>query len=69
MYNFLTVLNQDVAYELPRSVAPAVLLHGEIGAIALLLSRGRDAVGPEVAVPDGGRGGAGEQRVSEEVLP
>ncbi len=51
MYNFLTVLNQDVAYELPRGVAPAVLLHGVIGAIALLLGRGRK-VEPHVRSDD-----------------
>jgi hypothetical protein len=54
MYNFLTVLNQDVAYELPRGIFPAVFLHGVIGAVGLLLGRGPRAVGPEVRVADGG---------------
>ena len=67
MYNFLSVLNQDVAYELPRSVMPAVLLHGTIGAIALLLTR--RAVRLEVDVPDGSRRGGGEERVGEDLLP
>jgi hypothetical protein len=54
MYNVLTVLNQDVAYELPRGIFPAVFLHGVIGAVGLLLGRGPRAVGPEVRVADGG---------------
>ena len=38
MYNHLSVLNQDVAYELPRSIWPAVVLHTSIGAATLWLS-------------------------------
>ena len=52
MYNLLTVLNQDVAYELPRSVLPAALLHGTIGATALLLGRRRSG-NPQVDVSEG----------------
>lgn len=35
-YQRLTVLNQDVAYGLPRSIAPAVILHAAIWAAGLL---------------------------------
>lgn len=35
MYNRLSILNQDVPYELPSSVTWTVLLHGIIGAIFL----------------------------------
>jgi hypothetical protein len=52
MYNLLTVLNQDVAYELPRSIFPALLFHGAIGATALLLGRRRRVVRVEVDVPE-----------------
>jgi hypothetical protein len=69
MYNFLTVLNQDVAYELPRSIVPSVLLHAVIGAIALLLGRGRNAARLEVDLPDRSPGGARERHVSEDLLP
>ena len=72
MYNHLSVLNQDVAYELPRSVLPTILLHGGIGMAGLLLGAlilTRRAVRLEVDVPDGGGGGAGEQRVGEDLLP
>jgi hypothetical protein len=70
MYNVLSVLNQDVAYELPGSVLPAVLLHGLVGGAALLLAgRRRRAVGLEVDVPDGGGGGTGEQHVGKDLAP
>ena len=46
MYNLLSVLNQDVAYELPRGVWTAVLVHGAIGAAGLLIGwRGRGGPG------------------------
>ncbi len=38
MYNELSVLNQDVAYELPATTTWAVLLHLGIGALALSLA-------------------------------
>jgi hypothetical protein len=69
MYNFLSVLNQDVAYELPRSVLPAALLHGAIGAAGLVLARRRGPAGPAVDEPDGARGGGGENDVGKDLLP
>jgi hypothetical protein len=38
MYNNLSILNQDVAYELPRTVWQAVALHAGIGAACLFLA-------------------------------
>ena len=67
MYNYLSVLNQDVPYELPRTILPAVLLHGLIGCAALLLAR--RPVRLEVDLPGRGGSGAGEQRVGEDLLP
>ena len=69
MYNFLTVLNQDVAYELSRSIVPAVLLHAVIGTVALLLGRGRNVARLGVDVPDRRRSDARERQVSEDLLP
>jgi hypothetical protein len=39
MYNELSILNQDVPYALPGTVAWAVMLHLGIGAAAMALSR------------------------------
>jgi len=36
-YRSLTVLNQDIPYHLPRSIAPAVLVHSAIGLAGLML--------------------------------
>jgi hypothetical protein len=70
MYNHLSVLNQDVVYDLPRGILPAVLLHTAIGAIGLLIGSWRHrTVGLEVDVPDGAGSGAGKKRVREELLP
>ena len=68
MYNMLTVLNQDVAYELPRGVTAAVLFHGAAGAAGLLLARSR-AVRLEVDVPDRARSAGGKDEVGEDLLP
>jgi hypothetical protein len=38
-YRVLTVLNQDVPYRLPRSIAPACVAHAIIGTGAVLLGR------------------------------
>jgi hypothetical protein len=40
-YQKLTVLNQDIPYHLPRSIVPATLLHGVIGAIGFWFARPR----------------------------
>ncbi len=37
MYNQFTVLNQDIAYDLPHTIGWTVLLHACVGAITLLL--------------------------------
>jgi hypothetical protein len=71
MYNHLSVLNQDVVYDLPRGILPAVLLHSGIGAIGVLLGRRRRhrAMGLEVDVPDGSGSSSDKEGVSEELLP
>jgi hypothetical protein len=51
MYTRLTVLNQDVFYELPRGVWPGALLHGAVGAALLLLAHARRRVTPAPAPP------------------
>lgn len=50
-YQKLTVLNQDIAYSLPRSIAPAIIVHAIIGAGGLLAAaRARKRV-PQESVP------------------
>jgi hypothetical protein len=49
MYNFLSVLNQDVPYELPRAVWPAVALHAGIGVAALAVTALWRRVAPQAA--------------------
>lgn len=68
MYNHLTVLNQDVPYDLPRGILPSVLFHGGLGALALLLGH-RRPVGLAVDVPDGSRSGPGEEDIRQDLLP
>jgi hypothetical protein len=46
-YPTLTVLNQDVAYRLPTSIVPAVVLQGVIGVVMLFFcARGADRRSP-----------------------